>query len=503
MEISPTRKEFTLEIAQSEKFIKAIKILPRCWQWRLLTISLVIADFLMVDLGFRTAYFFRFELNINVFRLDVLPDIDFYQAMIIFLIPLWILIFALMGLYNRQHLLGGTQEYALVFNATTAGMLILMAAGFLQPSFIFARGWLLMAWAFATFFTMLMRFLIRRIVYLLRRRGFFVSLAVIVGANNEGISLAEQLMNSGTSGLHIVGFVDKKLPAGTAVFKNLKVLGPVDQLDKIAKEFHVEEVVLASSAISSRDNMVDIFMRYGVSSGVNVRMSSGLYEIITTGLTVKEFAYVPLVGINPVRLHGGDRILKSLLDYSLGIPLTIIAFPIMLVIAILIKLDSKGPVIHRRQVMGVNGKKFYAYKFRTMQVNGDEILEKYPELKSELKKNHKLKNDPRVTRVGKLLRRTSMDELPQLFNVLRGEMSLVGPRIISPEETEKYSKWELNLLTVRPGITGLWQVSGRSDISYEERVRLDMYYIRNWSIWFDVHLLIQTIPAVLKRRGAY
>jgi len=153
--------------------------------------------------------------------------------------------------------------------------------------------------------------------------------------------------------------------------------------------------------------------------------------------------------------------------------------------------------------MGVNGKKFDAFKFRTMHVNGNAILEKYPELKKELAENHKLKHDPRVTKVGAFLRKWSLDELPQLLNVLRGEMSIVGPRMISPEETEKYTKWELNLLTVRPGITGLWQVNGRSDVSYEERVRLDMYYIRNWSIWFDIQLLIQTIPAVLKRRGAY
>jgi len=382
-------------------------------------------------------------------------------------------------------------------------MIILMAAGFFEPTFIFARGWLVLAWTFAVFFTITARFWIRRIVYLLRKRGYFVSLALIVGANNEGISLADQLMRWNTSGLHVVGFVDKKLPIGTPVHQNLKVLGPVERLEEIIHKFHVEELILASSAISSRDSMVDIFMQYGINSGVTVRMSSGLYEIMTTGLTVKEFAFVPLVGIDPVRLRGGDQVLKSLLDYSLAIPCILLISPLMLLIALAIKLDSPGPVLHLRKVMGMNGKKFFAYKFRTMQVNGDQLLETHPLLKKELAENHKLKEDPRVTKVGKFLRKTSLDELPQLFNVLRREMSLVGPRMISPEETEKYTKWELNLMTVRPGITGLWQVSGRSDVSYSERVRLDMYYIRNWSIWFDLQLLIQTLPAVLKRRGAY
>jgi lipopolysaccharide/colanic/teichoic acid biosynthesis glycosyltransferase len=137
-----------------------------------------------------------------------------------------------------------------------------------------------------------------------------------------------------------------------------------------------------------------------------------------------------------------------------------------------------------------------------MFVDGDEILDQYPELKRELEEDQKLRDDPRVTRVGRLLRRCSLDELPQLFNVLRGQMSLVGPRMITPAEQERYGKWDQNLLTVKPGMTGLWQTSGRSDVSYEERVRLDMYYIRNYTIWLDLQILVQTIPAVLKGRGA-
>jgi lipopolysaccharide/colanic/teichoic acid biosynthesis glycosyltransferase len=153
--------------------------------------------------------------------------------------------------------------------------------------------------------------------------------------------------------------------------------------------------------------------------------------------------------------------------------------------------------------MGLNGKQFYALKFRTMLTHGDEILDKYPKLKEELAKNHKLKNDPRISRIGAFLRKFSLDELPQLINVLKRDMSLVGPRMISPEEVSMYKQFDMNLLTVLPGITGLWQVSGRSDISYDDRVRLDMYYIRNWSLWLDLQLLYQTIPAVLKSRGAY
>jgi exopolysaccharide biosynthesis polyprenyl glycosylphosphotransferase len=383
------------------------------------------------------------------------------------------------------------------------GMLVLIVAGFLQPSFIIARGWVLMAWLFSLVLIDAGRFVLRRVVYMLRRRGLFLAKTIIVGANDEGLSLARQLRAWKTSGLDVIGFVDKKFKPGTLLFGNMRVLGDMEQLDDVIQGYGVEELVLASSAISSHDKMLDIFQRYGVNSGVNVRMSSGLYEIITTGLTVKEFAYVPLVGVNKVRLTGLDTFIKFAIDMMITIPAMILLFPIMLVIGIAIKLDSPGPILHRRRVMGVNKCQFDALKFRTMYVNGDEIIGRYSGLRAELERNHKLKNDPRVTRVGRFLRKWSLDELPQLINVIKRDMSVVGPRMICPEEMGNYSQWNINLLTVKPGITGLWQVSGRSDVTYEERVRLDMHYIRNWSIWLDAQILIRTIPAVLKARGAY
>jgi exopolysaccharide biosynthesis polyprenyl glycosylphosphotransferase len=301
----------------------------------------------------------------------------------------------------------------------------------------------------------------------------------------------------------VVGFVDKKIKPGNQVWGGLSVLGDMEHIDEVISEYQIEDLILATSAISSRDKMVDIFKRYGADRNIRVRFSSGLYEIITTGLTVTQFAYVPLVEVNSVRLTGIDRFLKGLLDYSLTIPGLIVLMPVFLVLGILVKLDSPGPIFHRRRVVGVNGQPFDAFKFRTMYINGDELLKSKPDLAAELARNHKLKDDPRVTKIGHFLRKFSLDELPQLFNVIRREMSLVGPRMITEKEIEKYDRWDMNLLTVQPGITGLWQVSGRSDISYDDRVRLDMYYIRNWNIWLDLQLLIQTIPAVIRGRGAY
>jgi len=195
--------------------------------------------------------------------------------------------------------------------------------------------------------------------------------------------------------------------------------------------------------------------------------------------------------------------LKGLLDYVLVVPGLLFAAPLMLLIALLVKLDSPGPVIYRRRVLGQNGRLFDAYKFRTMYVNGEAILNQYPRLKAELERDYKLKCDPRVTRMGHVLRKFSLDELPQLFNVLRREMSLIGPRIITADEIGKYGRWGETLQEVLPGLTGLWQVNGRSNTTYDERVRLDMTYIHNWSIWLDMKIVLLTIPAVLKGDGAY
>jgi exopolysaccharide biosynthesis polyprenyl glycosylphosphotransferase len=498
-----TKAEPISIISLGKKIVRVNSVLPRKMQWLIYRSALVVSDIFMTGLAFRLAYFFRFEASFSFFVQDAVVSVTYYQTLVALASFLWLLIFALNGLYNTQNLLGGTREYDKIFRSSTMGFLLIVIAGFLQPALIIARGWLLMVWVLTFLLVSFGRFLLRRGVYSMRKHGFFLTPAVIVGANQEGRWLAEQLLSWQTSGLHLVGFVDKKEPATTPLFHDLVCLGAVDQLGEIIQRYNIGEVILASSAISTRDYLLEIFKQYGVSEAVNIRMSSGLYEVITTGLTVSEFAYVPLVYVNKVRLTGSDNFLKLVLDYVITVTGLIVISPLLAAIALLVRFSSPGPILHKRRVMGLNGKQFYALKFRTMVVNGDELMAQHPELQEELARNHKLKYDPRVTKIGAFLRKYSLDELPQLFNVVRRDMSLVGPRMISPEEVAMYKQFDMNLLTVHPGITGLWQVSGRSDISYDERVRLDMYYIRNWSIWLDLQLLFQTIPAVLKGRGAY
>ncbi len=490
-------------ITVSKKIRDANSIISREQQWSFYVTALIISDMAMTLLAFWLAYYFRFELFLQYFEPNATISFEKYRFLYYSMPVVWLVIFAVNGLYARNNLLGGTREYSSVFRSATGGFLLMVIAGFLDPALIIARGWLVMTWGCTFIFVALARLLLRRVVYTLRKHGFFLTPAVIVGANQEGRWLAEQLRRWDTSGLHLVGFVDKKTPATFPLFHDLVCLGPVDQLDEIIARYRIGEVILASSAFSTRDYLLDIFRKYGIRDDVNIRLSSGLYEIITTSLTVNEFAYVPLVYVNKIRLTGVDNVVKFILDYVLTLGALILLSPFLLLIMACIKLTSPGPALHRRLVMGLNGRQFYALKFRTMVTNGDEVLNQHAGLKEELAKTHKLKNDPRVTRIGAFLRKYSLDELPQLFNVLKRDMSIVGPRMISPAEVSMYKQFDMNLLTVLPGITGLWQVSGRSDISYDERVRLDMYYIRNWSLWLDLQLLLQTFPAVLKGHGAY
>lgn len=456
----------------------------------------------MTMLAFLLAGWVRYYLPLSFFNLEARPTIPSVTVLLVGVVPLWLLVYATQGLYRRRSLLSAPREYAAVFRAAGIGMLAIIILGFMQPVSTPARGWVLLAWLFTTVFVTAGRLLLRQILYRLRRRGYFLSPALIVGANTEAQSLAGQLIQTHTSGLAVIGFVCDETAPGTSVYKEFPVLGTLAEMNDLVKHFQVEELILTSSALT-QDDMLRVFKEFGMRPDVNLRLSSGLFEILTTGMEVSEIASVPLMRANQARLTGIDAVLKTILDLILAVGLIVVFAPVLLLIAIAIRLDSPGPVIYRRCVIGLNGRPFDAFKFRTMYVDGDDILATNGHLNEELESNHKLKEDPRVTPLGRLLRKHSLDEIPQFYNVLRREMSIVGPRMITPDERTMYEQWDMNLLTVLPGITGLWQVSGRSDVSYAERVRLDMHYIRNWSLWLDIQILLRTVGVVISGKGAY
>ncbi|MCB0213553.1 MAG: sugar transferase [Anaerolineae bacterium] len=478
-----------------------VKLSSQSTQKITLLTLLAFSDLIAVTLGFLLAYVIRFEIGISWMYQPPESPIDFYQSFVFFITPGWLLIFAVFGLYDLKNVFSGMDEYARAFNACTFGMMFIIVLTFLYPTLVVARGWVVLSWLLISASMGLERFGFRRVVHQLHINGYFVRKIVIVGANEEGKAIAQQLQSHPKAGIKIIGFIDDKFSVDSEPVVHIPALGPTDSITKLIEYHKAHEVIIASTALP-REKLLDLFQTLD-SLDIPARMSSGLYEILTTGVEVQQVGNVPLLSVNKVRLTGAEIVLKRILDLAGATAAILMFLPIMIVLAIAIKLDSPGPIIYRRRVVGVGGKLFDAFKFRTMVTDADKVLAQNSALRQAFEQNHKLKDDPRVTRVGRFIRKTSLDEVPQLFNVLFGQMSLVGPRMITSPERAYYGKWSMNLFTVKPGMTGLWQVSGRSNVSYEERVRLDMHYIRNYSIWLDVYLLWLTIPAVLQRRGAF
>src|SRR5438105_9606210 len=482
----------------------AMRTLGAPWNkadWRWLTAGLVALDAVGLLAAFGLAYVARFKTGLPLLETPPYSG-SFYSSVAYWAVPAWLVLLAFYGLYDRRHLFVGFQEYVRIANASTAGVLALVFISFLDQHLTISRGWLVLTWLMAMVMVAGLRFMARRWLRALRVRGAFTTPMVIVGANDEGTALAEQFLADAGSGARVVGFLDSTRPVGISVIGDLTVLGAPDTALDVIRRYAAREVVVASTALS-RDELLELYRSIGQNDAVELRLSSGLFEILTTGVEVQELSCVPLITPSRVRITGADALLKTILDYCLALAALVALAPVLLLVGLIVKLDSPGPILHRRQVLGVSGKPFNAFKFRTMVHNADAVLARDAPLRAAFEQGYKLEHDPRITRVGQFLRKTSVDELPQLLNVLRGEMSLVGPRMIAPEEAQRYGKWQLNLLTVKPGITGPWQVQGRGELAYEQRVRLSMHYIRNHTLWLDLAILLRTVSIVLRGRGAY
>jgi exopolysaccharide biosynthesis polyprenyl glycosylphosphotransferase len=462
-------------------------------------LPLFLLDAVCITLSMAAAYQLRFQLMRYYGPLSE----AFYNRLAWIAIPMWLVIFALYRLYHPDRLFGGLREYVNVINACTTGLVGLILYSFLDRNVEhdISRGWLAIVWFLSVTSVSLARFGYRRLIYYLRRRGLFIRRALVVGVNEEGQAVVSQLRGSPEAGVEVVGFVDPALPLGVTI-EGLRVLGKPSRLRSLVRRLEVEELIVIPTAMR-REELLSIYRDWGTDQRVRVCLSSGLYELCTTGAQVREVGFIPLLSLNRTRITGVDALMKSAMDFVGAVVAVALLAPVFLIISVLVRRDSPGPAIHRRRVVGLYGRRFDAYKFRTMIPDAEAYLEAHPELKEQWDNTGKIQDDPRITRVGRLLRRFSLDELPQLFNVLKGQMSLVGPRMITPEELKHFGRWRHNLLTVKPGLTGLWQVSGRSDLSYEDRVRLDMHYIRNYTAWADLKLVFNTVWTVLRGRGAY
>jgi exopolysaccharide biosynthesis polyprenyl glycosylphosphotransferase len=299
----------------------------------------------------------------------------------------------------------------------------------------------------------------------------------------------------------ILGFVDDDPDRGWTDIGRFHALGATDKLPSLLCDKSIDEVII-TLPWTAREKIISI-IQLCQNHRVTAKVVPDLFQLSLSRVTVDDVGGVPLIGIRETKMSLVDSVVKRSMDLAFGSLFLAIASPTMVALAILIQFDSPGPVIFSQRRIGQGGRLFSALKFRSMRVGAEQEQAQLNELNEAKGPLFKIRNDPRLTRLGRFIRRTSLDEFPQLFNVISGEMSLVGPRPPMPSEVEMYQDWHKRRLDVPPGMTGLAQVSGRSNLTFDEMAMLDIYYIENWSPWLDLWIMLRTIPTVILARGAY
>lgn len=464
---------------------------PRApWRPKLLLIA-ADATALVISAGITVAVFDRWD-----------PSADQSAAQLwwatLATLPIWLGLFANQRLYNTRFIGRRIDEFRRVINSCVLGTLAVSLVANLA-NVLLRRSSLVILAVTTCILVTVEREIARRVFLRLRSGGRMVRSVIIAGANPEGRDIAAMLQAESWLGYQVIGFVDDNAPPREPV-PGVPLLGGVGDIQGILSEYPNASVIVASSAVESA--VTNRLARDLLDQGVHVELSSTLRDISSQRLTVRPLGRFPVVYVEPITRGGWRAVAKRAFDVSAAAAGLVLTAPIALVAAIAIKLDSRGPVFFSQVRVGQDSKPFDVLKFRSMATDAEERLAELLALNEADGPLFKMADDPRITRVGRFLRKSSIDELPQLWNVLRGDMSLVGPRPALPHETEEWDALLAQRLRVKPGITGMWQVSGRSDTSFEDYTRLDLYYVDNWSLATDIAILAKTVPVVLLRRGA-
>jgi exopolysaccharide biosynthesis polyprenyl glycosylphosphotransferase len=401
-----------------------------------------------------------------------------------------VVLFALHGFYDLDQRRSWLARLQMVVSTVSTALVMTVAASFFMGDFRFSRLWFAAGWVFSVIGLVGWRWLTVSAYATLRHAVTPARKVLIVGANPVGRELGRDL----AKGSQVIGFVDN----GSDLDQDIGLIGPIASLERLVQQHGIDEIVVALPP-NRREQLGRIISR-GFGRPVQVKFAAELGELLPERFELLRLGGRSYIGFAPVAPVSW---LKRAFDVLFGTLALIGLSPIMLAIALAIKFDSPGPVFYAQERVGKDSVRFRMWKFRSMRQDADRLLEELRAKNEASGPLFKMKRDPRVTAVGRFLRRSSLDELPQLFNVLLGEMSLVGPRPPVPSEVAQYEDWQEGRLRAVPGMTGLWQVSGRSDVPFHDMVRLDLHYIRNWSLWLDLEIILRTIPAVIGNRGAY
>ncbi len=450
---------------------------------------LVPVDFLMMILAGISAYYLRTSKwlsNIRPVLFELSMPFEKYLGLVITVSLFSLIVFAILGLYSMKTNGYGLSKAFQIAIAVSASILSIIIYIFLRGEFFNSRFIILAAWLFAIIYVNIGRLIVQIIQhYFLTKSNFGINRVLLLG--NE--KLTKQLSNT----------FETNKDLGYIVVK--RILKPdIEHLKSILDETIVDEIIVADPDLA-KESLLNIY-NFCQENRIVFKMVPNLFQALTTNIEMDISTGIPIIEIKKTPLDGWGKINKRLIDIFSSIILLILLIPLFLIVAIAIKLDSEGPVFVKLKRIS-QGKQFLLWKFRSMIKNAESIK---PQLKHLNERRDgplfKIKNDPRVTKVGRFIRKTRIDELPQLINVLKGEMSLVGPRPHQPDEIAQYKSHHKKVLNIKPGITGLAQISGSSDLPFEEEIKLDTYYMENWSLKLDIYILLKTLIIVFRDKSA-
>ncbi|MBU2028730.1 sugar transferase [Patescibacteria group bacterium] len=455
-------------------------------------------DFIMIVLAAVSAFTIRNIPQIITLKPKLYEfPFDIYIKVVLMTAPFFILIYAFEGLYNIRVTKKFWKQALKVFAATSIGLIIIIVTIFLKREWFSSRFIILAAWGLATFYVIFARYLLQLVQrYLMRKQGIGVHRVLLIGRNGKLGAIERLIRQNRNLGYQVIGQID---------------MASIRVIKEVREKKGIDEIFLCEPSITDEEQ--EKLIDYCAINNIVYKYIATTLQ--TSNMKLSVLGDEPIIEVQHTPLDGWGRILKRVFDVFASIFGIILTSPIMLLtfVAIWIEDGGCGPIIYKNQRVGDNGKKIFVYKFRYMQwkycvTKENPQLEEAMKFEKELIKNqsirrgplYKIKNDPRKTHVGKFIERFSIDELPQFFNVLLGNMSMVGPRPHQEREVEKYMEYHRRLLTIKPGISGMAQISGRSDLDFEKEYKLDLYYIENWSLWLDVQICLKTIGVLFKKR---
>lgn len=463
---------------------------------------LILGDLALTNAAFALSYVLRYKLQLfrNVDPVNFVPYRSYLGIQLGYTLVL-IVTLAIEGAWRHRRGATWLDEVYTIVNGTTTAMVVVLVLIFGIRPLAFSRLLLLYVSVLTVAFLAAGRLVKRTIEVYRRRRGIGVDRTLIVGAGEVARTVMRTLVARPDLGYHLVGFVNPNPQEPEEAIGRFRQLGSLENLTATLKRHRVSEVII--TVPSSHHHRIQQIIRSCHRAGARARIVPDFFQLSLQQVDIDNLGGIPLIGVRETRLGRGPRLIKRAMDILGGAAGLTFLSPLIGALALAIRLDSRGPVFFRQERLGENGQPFHVIKFRSMRLGAEAEQEQLMALNEADGPLFKIREDPRLTRVGRWIRRKSLDELPQFLNVVRGEMSLVGPRPPLASEVAEYQGWQRKRLSVKPGITGLWQVSGRSDLAFDEMCLLDIYYIENWSLWLDVRIILRTVPQFFLGKGAY